>query len=273
MARPYKTGLDYFPLDVHLDDDIELFEAECGLIGYAILIKLWQKIYAEGYYIKWDNDSVILFAKRNNTDVNKINEIINACLRRKLFNNDLYQKHKILTSKAIQKRYFSACKDSKRKNTSAIKEYLLVNGEYLELITELTELTPEKTPVNTGESTQSKVKEIESKVKESIIEKTPCFQEIINYLNQKAGTKYKVTASYKDHMSARIREGATFEDFKTVIDKKVKSWTGTEYEKFIRPHTLFGTKFDSYLNEKEPKQKSGNYFKDIVEGGTFDEQN
>ena len=39
-------------------------------------------------------------------------------------------------------------------------------------------------------------------------------------------------------------------DFKTVIDKKVKSWAGTEWEKFIRPETLFGTKFESYLNEK-----------------------
>ena len=48
MARPSKIGLDYFPLDVTVEDSIELLEAECGLSGFAILIKLWQKIYSQG---------------------------------------------------------------------------------------------------------------------------------------------------------------------------------------------------------------------------------
>ena len=59
MARPLKTGLDYFPLDVSFDDNIELLEAEEGLEGFAILIKLWQKIYSNGYYIEWNEDSLL----------------------------------------------------------------------------------------------------------------------------------------------------------------------------------------------------------------------
>ena len=51
-------------------------------------------------------------------------------------------------------------------------------------------------------------------------------------------------------IKARFNEGFNIDDFKTVIDKKIKSWAGTEWEKFIRPETLFGTKFESYLNEK-----------------------
>ncbi len=64
MARPLKIGLDYFPLDVSFDDNIELLEAEEGLEGFAILIKLWQKIYSNGYYIEWNDDCLLLFCKK-----------------------------------------------------------------------------------------------------------------------------------------------------------------------------------------------------------------
>lgn len=258
MARPLKTGLDYFPLDVHLDDEIELFEAECGLDGFAILVKLWQKIYSIGYFLKWSSDTQLLFAKRINSDINKVDSVINACLNRNIFNKILYDKHSILTSKAIQKRYFMICKDSKRKGITVIKDYFLVNGDFDKLITEFIELTPEETPLNHSGSTQRKVKEIESKVKENKV-----YTEIIDYLNLVTNSKYKVTDTHKSHIDARIKEGATLEEFKSVIDKKNKEWTGTQWQKFLRPQTLFGTKFDSYLNEKEVEQS--------LQGGKFDE--
>ena len=51
MGRHQKKGLDYFPLDVHMDNSVALLEVDHGLEGFAILIKLYQKIYADGYYI------------------------------------------------------------------------------------------------------------------------------------------------------------------------------------------------------------------------------
>ena len=77
---------------------------------------------------------------------------------------------------------------------------------------------------------------------------------IVEYLNQKAGTKYKHTTK-KTHslIHARLSEGFTIDDFKTVIDKKCAEWLGTDMEKFLRPETLFGTKFESYLNAKQSK--------------------
>lgn len=48
-----------------------------------------------------------------------------------------------------------------------------------------------------------------------------------------------------------MNEGFSVEDFKTVIDKKYNDWKGTEWEKYLRPETLFGAKFESYLNQKE----------------------
>ena len=76
-------------------------------------------------------------------------------------------------------------------------------------------------------------------------------KEIITYLNEKANTSYRPTTKKTISLiKARFNEGFNIDDFKTVIDKKISSWTGTEWEKFIRPETLFGTKFESYLNEK-----------------------
>ena len=82
------------------------------------------------------------------------------------------------------------------------------------------------------------------------------YQEIISYLNQVVGTNYR-SSSKKTQTSihARLEEGFTIEDFKIVIDKKSSEWIGTEFEKFLRPETLFGTKFEGYLNAKiNPKQ-------------------
>lgn len=83
------------------------------------------------------------------------------------------------------------------------------------------------------------------------------FQEIITYLNDKAGTGYRAgSKKTQSCIQARINEGFTIDDFKTVIDKKCMQWIGTEFEKFLRPETLFGTKFEGYLNEKYNQKQS-----------------
>lgn len=77
------------------------------------------------------------------------------------------------------------------------------------------------------------------------------YKHIVDYLNVKAGTQYR--ASCKDtraKIDARLAENFTVEDFEKVIDKKCEEWRGTEWEKFLRPLTLFGPKFESYLNAK-----------------------
>lgn len=82
---------------------------------------------------------------------------------------------------------------------------------------------------------------------------------IVSYLNEKAGTKYRpTTAKTKSMINARLSEGFTIEDFKAVIDKKCKDWIGTEYEKYLRPETLFGTKFEGYLNAKTIERTNAN---------------
>ena len=85
-------------------------------------------------------------------------------------------------------------------------------------------------------------------------------KEIVEYLNSAIGSHYKPSVEKtRTFIRARLREGFTVDDFKTVIDKKTKAWLGNrEMQKFLRPETLFGTKFEGYLNEQEAYKFVGN---------------
>jgi len=73
---------------------------------------------------------------------------------------------------------------------------------------------------------------------------------IVEFLNAKTASKYKHTsAKTQTLIKARFKDGFTLEDFKQVIETKTAQWLGTEMEKYLRPETLFGTKFEGYLNE------------------------
>lgn len=79
-------------------------------------------------------------------------------------------------------------------------------------------------------------------------------QDVIDYLNEKLGARYKASSAINKRLiDARVKEGYTLDDFKRVIDNKVASWANdTKMSKYLRPQTLFGTKFESYLNERAP---------------------
>ena len=92
---------------------------------------------------------------------------------------------------------------------------------------------------------------------------------VVEYLNQRTGSSYRPgTRSTADKIKARLNEGFTLDDFKVVIDKKAAEWTGTDYEKFLRPETLFGSKFEGYLNQKT-KGRTKNKFAALLQEGTL----
>ena len=76
--------------------------------------------------------------------------------------------------------------------------------------------------------------------------------DVVAYLNEKAGTNYRASGEQtKKLIRARLAEGFTLEDFKTVIDNKCADWLGSDYEKYLRPTTLFASgKFEGYLNQR-----------------------
>lgn len=93
----------------------------------------------------------------------------------------------------------------------------------------------------------------------------------VHHLNQKAGTSYKTNSkSTARLLKARLSEGHTLDDIKKVIDIKTKEWKGTEMARYLRPETLFGTKFESYLNQSpastyDHKEELGRRFENVDE--------
>ena len=98
-------------------------------------------------------------------------------------------------------------------------------------------------------------------------------QEILSYLNKKAGKNFRLSAeSNIKNIRARIEEGYTLEDFKSVIDKKTLQWNGLIFSNgqhasnYLRPATLFGSKnFENYLNENNLNEPHNKKFKNDLE--------
>lgn len=204
--RPLKNGLDYFPLDVNTDDKFELVEAKHGITGFAVVIKLFQKIYAEGYYYKWDENAQLLFSKRINVDINQVNEIIADTLRWQIFDEAKYKKYQILTSNGIQKRYIEAT--ARRKEISVFKEYWIngsINLENDNIIF-----------INVDNSTQRKGKE--SKIKESKVIQPEILFEIFNEENKYLPGALAFTDKRKEKCRTRIKK------FSDDLDKFVDSF-------------------------------------------------
>lgn len=81
-------------------------------------------------------------------------------------------------------------------------------------------------------------------------------KQIVDYLNDRTGKHYRLGKNVRKLINARLSEGYTVDDFKTVIDHKVASWKGTEMEQYLRPSTLFApSHFDDYLNETPTPSK------------------
>lgn len=164
MARPQKEGLDYFPLDIEMDDKVKLIDAKFGVAGFGVLVKVWQIIYDNGYYIKWTEKELLLYKTRINADINLINDVINECLRWGIFNSELYKSYSVLTSSGIQKRFFEATK--RRQVITFTNEFSLaaIPDNYKPAIKVLPVINVCNNSKNADIGTQSKVKK--SKVKD-----------------------------------------------------------------------------------------------------------
>jgi len=87
-------------------------------------------------------------------------------------------------------------------------------------------------------------------------------EQVLDYLNEQAETNFIPKGTNLELIATRISEGFILSDFKSVIDKKVKDWKGTDWAKYLRPLTLFSkSKFENYLNTNESgKQQDINNF-------------
>lgn len=105
----------------------------------------------------------------------------------------------------------------------------------------------------------SKANVSEADIEEDKNKKENIYSPVIEYLNQKAETNYRPSSKKTQSLiDARQNEGFTLDNFKTVIDKKVSTWKNDpKMCAFLRPETLFGNKFEGYLNEKVARPPGG----------------
>mgnify|MGYP005847134529 CR=1 FL=1 len=164
-----KSGIDYFPLDVVLDAKFELIEAEFGLTGFGVVVHLLQEIYGKaGYYIEWTEEVALLFARKVGLGGSVVSEIVEASIRRGMFDKEKYDKYRVLTSKGIQTRYFEAV--SRRKVLEVDYNILLVDVAQILTNVDIQAKNVNILSKNADISEQSKVEK--SKVEKSRVEKS-----------------------------------------------------------------------------------------------------
>jgi len=163
MARPKKSGLDYFPFDIDFfqDEKVVCVAGEFGLKGEICMIHLLCAIYRNGYFIVW-NDMLKykLLKELPGISAGLLQQIVEGLVRWGFFDEDLFGSAQILTSRGIQKRYFEAIR--RRVPSDSKLPYLLVSAD-------INKVSADINPINDNINPQSKVK----KSKENISPHNP----------------------------------------------------------------------------------------------------
>ena len=144
---------------------------------------------------------------------------------------------------------------------SFIKKRILSALPYHDLLSKMVREVEEEQPKQAEQSeepvqpkkTENKDKPEQPKETENIP-----YKEIVEYFNEKVGTKCRhTTKATQKLIKGRWNEGYVLEDFKTVIDKKVIDWLGTDMQKYLVFETIFAPRhFDKYLNQIVSKKES-----------------
>lgn len=256
MARPLKEGLDYFPLNVDIDQDdkVIMVEAQYPENGFKIIIKLLMRIYSNGYFSKWTKREQLIFSTRVNVNINYLSDVVNACIEEGLFNKSMYEEYEILTSQGIQERYLEAVK--RRKQASFIADYWLIddvesiigsnkidvflvddNGNKVNV-----NINPNSKGINDNKSTQRKGKEIESKSKDNIIsEDKPKKLTFLDYV--------KLTSEEFEKLKETLGSEETVNDFIFRLNSYIGS-KGKKYKSHY--HTILS--WSRKENKKPAKQ-------------------
>ncbi len=235
MARPRRRGLDYFPMDVDMFQDIKIRKLQKmrGGIGTALYFSLLCSIYKSGYYIRWNDDMAFCFAESSGIIEEDICNIVEDCVRIGLFDESLWRSERILTSYSIQERFAYICKQLKR--SSSVEEFRLIPmdlfgcesesaGDRNSAELEQENVSSVETPVSSGEMPQRKRKE--KKLKTS----TP---------NVVDGKSEKPTQSDSDSNSKQ------FITYQIGILKSEKTWL----QGLCKEYDLHSTSIESLLDK------------------------
>lgn len=232
-----KAGIDSFLLDCHTNDNMAEIEAAYGIKGFAVIVKLWQKIYSDkGYYCEWNERSPLLFLAQwfggnSGVDLNLIIEVVNHAIKIGIFNESMFNKYAVLTSERIQKQYFDVVK--RRTEIEVIDEYLLVSVGKNAVIVNINGENVCRNQKNVCRNSTSKVKE--SKVKESKDNRevanyfknsklNQAFLDYLSYTEEKSGPVSGIQISYILQELEQL--GADDEEKIAIIEQSItKGWS------------------------------------------------
>ena len=262
-GRPIKDTVEYFPHFVSTGKTMFILEQKYGNDGYAFWFKLLELLASsEGHVYDCDNESDWLFLQAKthlNDDV--MSSILDTLCNLGAIDKDLWQEKKIWCQKLVNN--LQPVYANRRRNIPEKPITTSRNADQDELLQ--VESMAEDSFYEESAAV-SKVKE--SKAKEvNIVEKktrrkataSQLVIDVIKHLNTKANTAYKEnTQATIELINAREKEGYTFDDFVMVINAKCSEWLyDDQHNKYLRPETLFGNKFEGYINTARLRNQKG----------------
>lgn len=211
MAKRSEDGIEYFPMntDIIHNPKIKLVVAEFGGKSWAVLLPLYCKIYREkGYWIDWaDEDSKLLFAQDDcKLDLAFVNEVVNGCIRRSLFDKGVFEMFGILTSDRIQENYLVAKK--RNKVAKFIEEFKLVDDDVYNSFKNVY-IIPLNVNILTKKVNISQQKKKEKKILEGELDNTDVFTET----QKESFNKFLKFIKDKASNVSRMKEPFTIAEF------------------------------------------------------------
>lgn len=242
MARPKKKGLDYWPCDVDffLDEKVAAIVGEFGLKGESIVIHLLCAIYRDGYYTMWtEMMQMKLLRELPDVSAGLLSSVLNRLVKWGFFDGDLFDSHGVLTSKAIQRRYFSVarrrskedCKfllgnEDSSESPSSLDGQVLFSDDGIEGFSDnnslLSVVFDEKTPERKENKTIIKETISSDIVKKKVDErKQDFYNSLIPYVEKYGAPMIR---SFFDYWS-EISDGGTKMKWEKVRDQKNGTWS------------------------------------------------
>lgn len=258
MGRHNAVSLPYFELDCHMDDKVKLIQAEFGLKGFAVVVKLYQRIYGGefGYYCEWDEERSLLFALENGLNgdgKNLINDVVSACIKRDVFSEKLFREYGILTSHGVQKQYLKAT--AKREAVELKKEYLLLTVPKNRRNVVINSISGGRNAVSGAGNTQSKVKE--SRQDNTIIFNTMCKADALA-LFEKLWVMYplkKGKGRVSDAQKMKLYK-IGFDEMSRAVRRYIQYVDSVSYLHYQNGSTFFNSGYVDYLDANYSKQKN-----------------
>jgi uncharacterized phage protein (TIGR02220 family) len=246
MARHCSNTVDYFPHVAKSGKTIAILEGKWGILGYAFWFKLLEGLCcSDNHYLDFNDVEIWqYFISRIPIEEDKADEILRLLANLGNIDSDLWSDMRIVWCQALVDNLEIVYKNRRRPIPKKPNFPILQEG------IQVSDSVPtDINDISTGRSTHSIV---EYSIVENTLSGKPdsaLISEVVQYLNTKTGREFKTkSTTTTSHIRARSRDGFSLSDFKAVIDSKVKEWGGDpKMAPYLRPETLFGTKFESYV--------------------------